>query len=106
MTNTVDDSTFESLVLHSELPVLVDFWAPWCGPCRAIAPVVSDVAEEAEGRFSVFKMNVDESPKTAAQYGIRSIPTLIAFVDGKPAVTSTGVKTKEEILGMMNSIEK
>lgn len=106
MTNAVDDSTFDTLVLHSELPVLVDFWAPWCGPCRAIAPVVSDVAEEAKGRFSVFKMNVDESPKTAAQYGIRSIPTLIAFVDGKPACTSNGVKTKDEILKMMEDAVK
>ncbi|MGD8924447.1 MAG: thioredoxin, partial [Syntrophobacterales bacterium] len=79
----LNDDTFEEEVILSNTPVLVDFWAPWCGPCRAIAPVVAELASEYEGSLKVGKCNVDESPKTPSQYGIRAIPTLIIFKEGK-----------------------
>lgn len=75
----VTDSTFEQEVLKSELPVLVDFWAPWCNPCKAVAPVVEDMAKEYTGRLKVVKMNTDENPKTAQAYSIRGIPSLYLF---------------------------
>jgi len=78
----VNDGDFEEVVLKSKLPVLVDFWAPWCGPCHMIAPVLEELAEEYEGRAIVAKMNVDENPTTPSSYGIMGIPTLIVFKDG------------------------
>lgn len=79
----VTDSTFEEEVLKSDLPVLVDFWAPWCGPCRMVAPVVDELAIQYEGRVRVVKVNTDENPGVASQYGIRSIPTLMIFKGGQ-----------------------
>lgn len=81
------DSSFESDVLKAEGPVLVDFWAEWCGPCKMIAPILDDVASEYEGRLTVAKLNIDENPATAPQYGIRGIPTLLLFKDGAVAAT-------------------
>jgi thioredoxin 1 len=79
----VDDKNFASEVLNADLPVLVDFWATWCGPCRSISPIVEELAKEFSGRVKVTKLNVDESPATPSQYGVRGIPTLILFKSGK-----------------------
>ncbi|WP_448573599.1 thioredoxin [Trichothermofontia sp.] len=79
----VTDTTFKQEVLESDLPVLVDFWAPWCGPCRMVAPVVDEIAEQYDGQVKVVKVNTDENPSIASQYGIRSIPTLMIFKEGQ-----------------------
>ncbi len=87
----VTDDTFESEVLASEIPVLVDFWAPWCGPCRLAAPVLEKVADEYEGRLKIFKMNVDENREVASGYRIMSIPTMLLFKNGELVDQITGV---------------
>ncbi|MDJ0600975.1 MAG: thioredoxin [Crocosphaera sp.] len=79
----VTDSSFKADVLESDVPVLVDFWAPWCGPCRMVAPVVDEIADQYAGQVKVVKLNTDENPNTASQYGIRSIPTLMIFKGGQ-----------------------
>jgi thioredoxin 1 len=79
----VTDSSFQQEVLNSEIPVLVDFWAPWCGPCRMVAPVVEEISEQYDGKVKVVKVNTDENPSIASQYGIRSIPTLMIFKGGQ-----------------------
>lgn len=91
------DSSFESDVLKAEGPVLVDFWAEWCGPCKMIAPILDDIASEFEGRLTVAKLNIDENPATAPQYGIRGIPTLLLFKDGVVAATKVGALSKSQL---------
>ena len=93
----LSDSTFEDEVIKSETPVLVDFWASWCGPCRMLAPVVEDIANSYAGRLKVGKVNVDENQEITMKYGIRSIPTLILFKDGKAVEQIIGAVPKSEI---------
>ncbi|MBQ1331219.1 MAG: thioredoxin [Desulfovibrio sp.] len=103
MAEQVSDSTFEASVLKSDLPVLVDFWAPWCGPCRAVGPIVDEVAGEYAGRVRVFKMNVDENPATPTKFGIRAIPTLIVFKNGEAVEQRTGALPKDQIVQLLQS---
>ena len=93
----VTDTDFDSVVLQSDIPVLVDFWAPWCGPCRAIAPVIEELASDYDGRVKIAKMNVDKNPVTPGNFGIRAIPTLIVFKDGQVAGQITGAVAKSNI---------
>lgn len=90
----VTDATFEQEVLKSQLPVLVDFWAPWCGPCRAIAPVVEEIASDYTGKLKVLKLNTDENPKTAQSYRISGIPSLMVFKNGQPVEQVVGAVPK------------
>ncbi|NMA37048.1 MAG: thioredoxin [Papillibacter sp.] len=98
---TIDTNNFNNEVLNSDKPVLVDFWASWCGPCRMLAPIVEEIAAEYEGKVKVGKINIDEQPQLAAKYNVASIPTLILFKDGKPVNTSVGVKPKRVIEAML-----
>jgi thioredoxin 1 len=95
------DANFEQEVLKSEQPVLVDFWAPWCGPCRAVGPVVEDLAEAYKGRVKVGKINIDDNPKTATAYGVMSIPTLILFNKGDIMDKLIGLSPKERLEGLI-----
>jgi thioredoxin 1 len=100
MEHIFTDKTFEADVLRSDKPVLVDFWAPWCGPCRMMAPVIAEIAEEVSS-IKVGKLNVDDEPDTAAKYNVMSIPTFILFKDGTAAKRVVGGQTKEELLREM-----
>lgn len=93
----VADDNFDQEIIKSELPALVDFWAPWCGPCRALGPMVEELAAAYKGRITVAKLNIDESPLTAEKFGVRSIPTLILFKDGKVLDTLIGLVPKEKL---------
>jgi thioredoxin 1 len=94
----IKDAEFDQAVLKSDIPVIVDFWAPWCGPCHMIAPVVEELAGEYEGKVKVSKINVDENPRTAAKYGIRSIPTILFFKEGKVLDQVIGAVSKDELV--------
>jgi thioredoxin 1 len=102
-TAPVTDASFKDEVLDSDVPVLVDFWAPWCGPCRMVAPVVDEIAEQYEGQIKVVKLNTDENPNTASQYGIRSIPTLMIFKGGQRVDMVVGAVPKTTLA---NTLEK
>ena len=93
----VDDSNFEQEILQSKIPVLVDFWAPWCRPCLMVAPILDELAEEYSGKINIARLDVDQSPKTASSYSIVSIPTMIIFRDGKPIFQMVGFKPKQEL---------
>lgn len=99
----VKEADFKEVVLDSELPVLVDFWAPWCGPCRMVAPVVEEIAQQYEGKVKVVKLNTDDNPQIASQYGIRSIPTLMVFKDGQKVEMVVGAVPKTTL---SNTLEK
>ena len=100
--NEVNDSNFESTVLQSDKPVLVDFWAPWCAPCRMLEPTVKAVAQNFEGTASVVKLNVDDNPAVSQRYGIKGIPTLILFKNGKEEERVVGATSKEAISRMID----
>lgn len=102
LVSQVLDSTFSEEVLAQNQPVLVDFWAPWCGPCRMVAPVVDEIAHEYEGIIKVVKLNTDENPSTATEYGIRSIPTLMIFKNGKRVDTVIGAVPKSTLSTTLN----
>ncbi|MEZ2721567.1 thioredoxin TrxA [Paenalcaligenes hominis] len=93
----VSDASFSEDVLNSDQPVLVDYWAAWCGPCKAIAPILDEVAEQYAGRVTIAKLNVDDNPETASKFGIRGIPTLMLFKNGQPTETKVGAITKTQL---------
>lgn len=99
----VSDSSFEQDVLQAEGPVLVDFWAEWCGPCKMIAPVLEELAEEYNGKLKIAKLNIDENPETAPKYGVRGIPTLILFKNGQAEGTKVGALSKSQLAAFIDS---
>ena len=99
----VTDATFEAEVLQSSVPVLLDFWAPWCGPCKMIAPILDQLAEEYDGKVKIAKMNVDENQGVPAQFGIRGIPTMIVFKDGKNVANKVGALDKPQLEAFLNA---
>ncbi|MDR2690137.1 MAG: thioredoxin TrxA [Azoarcus sp.] len=99
----VTDSTFENEVLQSPTPVLVDYWAEWCGPCRMIAPFLDDLAKDYVGKLKIAKINIDENQETPARYGIRNIPTLMLFKDGNVAATTVGALSKSHLTSFIDS---
>ena len=99
----VTDATFEAEVLQSSVPVLLDFWAPWCGPCKMIAPILDQLAEEYDGKVKIAKMNVDENQGVPAQFGIRGIPTMIVFKDGKNVANKVGALAKPQLEAFLNA---
>ncbi len=103
-TIVLNDDNFESKVLNSEIPVLVDFWAEWCGPCRALAPVIEEIAEDYSGEIKVGKLNVDENPGASSAYDVRSIPTLIVFKDGAVLDRIVGALPKNQITDLVDSV--
>ena len=100
----VTDTTFEQEVLQAGKPVLVDFWAPWCGPCRMVAPVVEELAEEYAGKVEFVKVNTDENPEISVKYGIRSIPTLLVFKGGQPVGEIIGFRPKSDLKKRLDAV--
>ncbi|ABV84351.1 Thioredoxin [Rickettsia massiliae MTU5] len=102
MANNVMDSSFKKEVLESDLPVLVDFWAEWCGPCKMLTPIIDEISKELQGKVKVLKMNIDENPNTPSEYDIRSIPTIMLFKNGEQKDTKIGLQQKKSLLDWIN----
>ncbi len=100
----VSDSDFEQEVLKATKPVLVDFWAPWCGPCRMVAPIVEELSEEYDGKVEFVKLNTNDNPNTSVKYGIRSIPTLLVFKDGEPVGQIIGFRPKSDLKKSLDAV--
>ncbi|MBN2037259.1 MAG: thioredoxin [Chitinispirillaceae bacterium] len=103
MTNATTDQNFKQDVLDSDLPVLVDFWAPWCGPCRMVGPILDSISEKTQGKAKVFKLNVDENPAIAGKYGITGIPTVIVFKNGQVDKEFVGVQPEKVYMNALAS---
>ncbi|MBQ7606394.1 MAG: thioredoxin [Desulfovibrionaceae bacterium] len=103
MAEQITDAQFESKVYHAELPVLVDFWAPWCGPCRGLAPVIEEISQEFSGRLLVYKMNVDENPISPAKFNVQAIPTLVFFKNGEICGKHTGSLSSNDLKELINT---
>ena len=101
-TITVNDENFDKEVLQSDIPVLVDFWAEWCGPCKVVAPTIEALASDYKGKVKVAKLDVDSSPETAGRFGVRSIPTLIVFKDGEAQEAAVGVRPKGQLADLID----
>lgn len=99
----ITDSSFEEEVLNSKIPVLIDFWAEWCGPCKMLAPIINELSENLKGKVKIMKMNIDENPNTPSILGVRSIPTMMIFKDGKQLASKVGVLPKSSIEEWINS---
>jgi thioredoxin 1 len=99
----ISDDSFEAEVLKSDQPVLIDYWAEWCGPCKMIAPVLDEIADEYAGRLKVGKLNIDDNPNTPPRYGIRGIPTLMLFKDGEVEATKVGAVSKAQLVAFIDS---
>jgi len=99
----VTDATFQNEVLESELPVLVDYWAEWCGPCKMIAPILDALADEYAGKLKIGKINIDDNPDTPARFGVRGIPTLMLFKDGDMVATKVGALSKSQLAAFLDS---
>ena len=106
MSEELTDSTFEQKVLKSHEPVLIDLWAPWCGPCRMLSPVIEKIGEEYKGKVKVFKLNTDDNPQTAVQFRVQAIPTLLFFKSGKMVEQMVGVQPEKEIRQRLDNLLK
>ena len=102
-TETVSDTSFEEDVLGSDIPVVVDFWAEWCGPCKQIGPALEEISTELGGKVRIAKINIDDNPNVPQQYGVRAIPTLMIFKNGEAASTQVGAQTKSKLLDWINT---